>query len=75
MDHNRRKPIQVGAEKFSLLVKSFVQKLHTKNPKMHNFNDQISDGQYRAPIRIEMQLWEESDVIPPLAALLPFGGG
>jgi hypothetical protein len=45
---------------------------------MHNFNDQISDGQYRAilcsrragegghvPIRIEMQLWEESDVISP----------
>ncbi|KAN0075022.1 hypothetical protein V8E54_007633 [Elaphomyces granulatus] len=57
---------------------------------MHNFNDQISDGQYRAMEQswlfyvhgegekegpdIEMQLWEESDVIPPLAALLPFGG-
>ena len=23
----------------------------------------------------EMQLWEESDVLPALAALLPFGGG
>jgi hypothetical protein len=46
MDHNRRKPIQVAGEK--VIISEIVCSEATKNPKMQHFNDQISDGQYRA---------------------------
>jgi hypothetical protein len=47
---------------------------------------ELSDGQYRVlenswilyvlgASADEVRLWEESDVVPTLATLLPFGGG